>query len=84
MWEDMGGSSAEQLDAADLVYRRWLRPRLASGKLLAWVVEERGVAVASGALWPMRIHPRPAHPTGMKLSVRPRARVRARRAAPRR
>ena len=65
MWEDMGGFTSQQLDEADPVYRRWLRPRLASGKLLAWIVEERGVAVASGALWLMRIHPRPTHPSGV-------------------
>lgn len=65
MWEDMGGFSSEELDEADPVYARWARARLASGKLCAWIVEERGVPVASGAVWVMRIHPRPGAPTGL-------------------
>lgn len=65
MWEDMGGYSKADLDAADPVYARWARPRLASGTLQAWIVEEKSEAIASGALWVMRIHPRPGAPTGL-------------------
>lgn len=59
MWEDMGGYSAGDLDAADPVYRRWARARLRSGTLVGWIVEARRQPVASGCVWVQRIHPRP-------------------------
>lgn len=64
MWRAMGGFTASDLDAADRVYRRWVRPRLASGGFVAWIAESRGKALASGGLWLTRIHPRPRAPGG--------------------
>lgn len=65
MFADMGGYTEDQLDAADPVYRTWARTRLRRGELMAWIVETKGGPVASGALWLMRVQPRPGHPTGV-------------------
>lgn len=64
MWEDIGGFAKRELDQADVAYRRWMRSRMRSGSFVAWIVEERGEPVASGAVWVQRIQPRPLHPTG--------------------
>lgn len=61
----MGGFTKRELDDADPVYRRWLRPRLARGEFIGWVSMHRGAPVASGGIWLMRIQPRPLHPTGL-------------------
>ena len=60
MWQDIGGRTRKQLDAADPVYRRWARQRLKSGKLVGWIVEVGGTPVASGCLWVQEAQPRPA------------------------
>lgn len=59
MWQDIGGRTKAQLDAADPVYRRWARSRIKSGSLAAWIVEVGGVAVASGCVWVQEVQPRP-------------------------
>lgn len=59
MWEDLGGRTGGQLDAADRVYRRWARQRLKSGKLAGWVVEVGGAPVGSGCAWIQEAQPRP-------------------------
>lgn len=61
----MGGYSEKELDAADPVYRRWIRLRLLSGEAVAWVSEARdGTPAASGVLWVQRVQPRPRWPSG--------------------
>lgn len=65
MWVDMRrGFSDAELDAADVAYRRWIRPRLRSGSLVGWIVERRGRPVASGCVWIQPIQPRPRWPLG--------------------
>lgn len=60
MFVEMAEGHAEaSLDAADPVYRAWAARRLRTGRLVGFVVEERGEAVASGCVWVKRIHPRP-------------------------
>jgi GNAT superfamily N-acetyltransferase len=59
MWQEIGGRTARQLDAADPAYRRWLRARLSSGTCAAFLVEERGAITASGVLWIQAAQPRP-------------------------
>jgi len=59
MWEDIGGYDAAQLDAHDRLYRRWAREKLRTRKLIAWVVDHRGRAVASGAVWLQATQPHP-------------------------
>lgn len=59
MWRDIGGRTEAQLDAADPVYRRWIRGRLKSGACAGFIVEERGAPAASGVLWVQRSQPRP-------------------------
>lgn len=62
MWEEIATFPHEALDAGDGSYRRWARARLRSGVLLAWVVEEKGEAAASGCLWLQPVQPRPGRP----------------------
>ncbi|HWH07967.1 MAG TPA: GNAT family N-acetyltransferase, partial [Candidatus Thermoplasmatota archaeon] len=52
------------LAEADAPYRRWLRPRLRSGSLVAWVAEARGRPVASACVWVQPVQPRPTMPGG--------------------
>ncbi len=60
MWEDIGGRTPEQLDAADPVYRRWYLRESSAGRYLAFVAEDpRGRVVASGCLWLQPGQPRP-------------------------
>jgi len=60
MWEDIGGRTPEQLDAADPVYRRWYLRESRAGRYVAFVAEDaRGRVVASGCLWLQPGQPRP-------------------------
>ncbi len=60
MWEDIGGRTPEQLDAADPVYRRWYLRETKAGRYVAFVAENpRGRVVASGCLWLQPGQPRP-------------------------
>lgn len=62
MWEDIAKFTPEELEAADPPYRRWVRQRLRSGHVVAWVVEEKGEPAASGCLWLQPVQPRPGRP----------------------
>lgn len=62
MWGDIAEHAEETLAAADPAYRRWARTRLRSGRLVAWVVEEKGGPVASGCVWLQPVQPRPGRP----------------------
>ncbi len=63
MWEAMGEFTAEEHDAADPDYRKWLRARLKSGRAVAFIVSEgRGRPVASGVVWLMDFQPLPTWP----------------------
>ena len=64
MYRDMGGHSEAELDAADPVYRRWLRQRMNSGKARCWIVDARDAAAASGCVWVKSVQPRPGWPSG--------------------
>ena len=59
MWTDIGKHAEADLDAADPVYRGWIRARLRSGRAAGFIVESRGRGVASGVMWLMDTHPRP-------------------------
>ncbi len=60
MWEDIGGRTPEQLDAADPVYRRWYLKEAKAGRYVAFVAEDgEGRVVASGCLWLQPGQPRP-------------------------
>lgn len=60
MWESMGKFTAAEHTAADRAYRKWLRPRLKSGRAVGFVVTaRRGRPVASGIVWLMDFQPRP-------------------------
>lgn len=63
MWEDLGVT--EDLDAADAVYRRWVRAGLRRRVFMAWVAEAGGAVVGSGALWLQPVQPRPGWPQGL-------------------
>jgi GNAT superfamily N-acetyltransferase len=60
MWDEISDLTAEELDSADRVYRRWARTRMKSGSLVGFVVEtSRHEPAASGCLWLMPMQPRP-------------------------
>jgi RimJ/RimL family protein N-acetyltransferase len=60
MWQAMGRFTAAQHNEASRTYRRWLRPRLRSGRATAFIVEGRGKQpVASGVVWLQEFQPRP-------------------------
>jgi len=63
MWEALGESDRDVLDAADSVYRRWARQRMRSKRLVGLVAEDsRGLVVASGCIWIQPVQPRPGRP----------------------
>jgi GNAT superfamily N-acetyltransferase len=63
MWVDIGDHTGEELDAADRAYRRWARTQMTRGRYAAFIVEgPGGEPVASGCVWIMDSHPRPAWP----------------------
>jgi GNAT superfamily N-acetyltransferase len=62
MFAAIGGFSEADLEAADLVYRRWIRPRLRSGRAWAVVARARGRAVGSAVVWLRDDQPRPGSP----------------------
>ncbi len=65
MWKDLGIKGESLHQRGDQAYRRWAQARLRSGKLVAWVVENRAGRVAGGgSLWLQPVQPRP-HRTAM-------------------
>lgn len=60
MWEDLGEREPDALAAADSVYRRWLRQRLQTKRLIGFIAEDSaGRAAASGCVWLQPMQPRP-------------------------
>jgi len=60
MWAEIRRYPRDLLDAHDVVYARWVRPLMGSGRFLAVLVEDRrGEVVGSGGLWLMPAQPRP-------------------------
>jgi len=60
MWEEILEVPAQEMDAADRVYRRWARARLKAREMVGFIVEtDRGEPVASGCIWLMPSQPRP-------------------------
>ncbi len=60
MWMDLGVKDASLHNRADRAYRRWAKPRLESGKLIGWLVEdEEGTNAGSGCLWLQPVQPSP-------------------------
>ncbi len=60
MWRELRRFRPADLDRHDIDYRAWVRRQMATGKFLAFVVDDgSGRPVASGALWLMPSQPRP-------------------------
>lgn len=59
MWEEIGGFTERELRTHEREYRRWLRPRLSSGKVTAFIALQEGRVAASGCLWLREEQPRP-------------------------
>lgn len=79
MWEDMGQVARGAFDPSEAAYEAWLRPRLASGEVVGWVVCAAGRDVGSGLLWFQECQPRPRVPRGtvpylLSVYVEPAAR----------
>jgi GNAT superfamily N-acetyltransferase len=58
---ETGLGSVRELFAHDREYRRWVRPRLASGEYMAVLAERAGVPLGSGGLWWRKDIPRPGY-----------------------
>jgi len=76
MWRSIGHHTAAEIRTHGAPYRRWLRPRLASGEVVAFVAMAGPEVVGSGALWFMPQEPRPGIPKGrvpyiMSMYTRP-------------
>ena len=68
MWEDIGERNKAKLAEESRVYRRWVRSKLKTGRVVGWVAEtNRGDIVAGGIVWLRPTVPRP----GAKHSVEP-------------
>ena len=81
MWVEMGRVASGGRDPTSRAYGKWLLARMRRGTLTAFIAEEDGEVLASGALWLQDVQPRPGHPPtmwGYILSVytEPRARRR--------
>jgi len=60
MWEDIGGRTPSELDAADPIYGRWVRRESRAGRFIGFLVEDPGGRpVGSGAVWLSPSQPRP-------------------------
>jgi GNAT superfamily N-acetyltransferase len=60
MWEEIGGRTVRELDAADPVYRRWMLREMRAHRFLAYLaVSPSGEIGGSGAVWLQPIQPRP-------------------------
>lgn len=63
MWRELRRYPERDLAQHEPQYRQWLRPRIRSGEVLAWVAEgPDGAPAASGALWFQPTLPRPGMP----------------------
>ncbi|MCI4342937.1 MAG: GNAT family N-acetyltransferase [Thermoplasmata archaeon] len=67
MFRAIGHHTPDQLRSHAAPYGRWLRPRLRSGTIVAFVATEDGRPVGSGAIWFMPQQPRP----GLSRAVTP-------------
>jgi GNAT superfamily N-acetyltransferase len=50
MWLSMGGQDRANLDEHDRTFRRWIRTRLRSGRVVGWVAETKGQEIVAGAI----------------------------------
>ena len=63
MFDEIGGRTQRELSEHTPIYRRWIRPRLRSGELVAYVAESgAGAVLGSGAVWFAPAQPRPGMP----------------------
>ncbi|MCI4372130.1 MAG: GNAT family N-acetyltransferase [Thermoplasmata archaeon] len=65
MWRAIGHHSIRAIDRHAAPYRRWLRPRLKSGEVVAYLATVEGQVAGSGTLWFMPQEPRPGIPQGV-------------------
>ena len=65
MWVGMGRVAPGEKDPTSQAYADWLAARMESGTLTAFLAEERGKVLASGAVWIQDVQPRPGHPLTM-------------------
>jgi len=64
MWTAIGHRTEEEITEHDGRYRRWMRPRLASGEVVGFVARSPdGTPVGSGLVWFRSDQPRPKIPT---------------------
>lgn len=62
MWVEMGRVPPGEHDPTSEAYGAWLRSRMEGGTLTAFLFEDSGQVLASGAVWIQEVQPRPGHP----------------------
>lgn len=62
MWAEMGRVAPGEADPTSKAYGEWLAARMQAGTLTAFITEEGGKVLASGAVWIQEVQPRPGHP----------------------
>ena len=63
MWRDIHPEFGAKVDESEGATRRWVRKRLAEGKLIGFIAKTRGGVVAgSGCIWLRDEQPRPTNP----------------------
>jgi GNAT superfamily N-acetyltransferase len=64
MWREIGHHTPREIRNHAAPYRLWLRSRLRSGEVVAYLATVGGEVAGSGALWFMPQEPRPGIPRG--------------------
>ncbi len=57
MFADSGQSSLDALTEMSANFVAWVRPRLADGRYIGWLVEDEGAVIAGAGLWLMDFPP---------------------------
>ncbi len=80
MWSELGRFSDSALDAADVVYRRWIRRARREQRIVAFIaVDTARIPVGSQTIWLHEVEPSPGEPGVLRpilstIYIEPRSR----------
>jgi len=57
MFADSGQADAEAMQIMSANFVAWVRPRLADGRYIGWLIEDEGAIIAGAGLWLMDFPP---------------------------
>jgi GNAT superfamily N-acetyltransferase len=61
MWKAIGIKRNQDLDEADIVYKKWAWSRMKNGTLTGWIAEDYGQVIGGGCVWLQPIQPMPRY-----------------------